>query len=165
LCGQSPAAGVVDVPGWVPADGVNPAISVTTRRDRSRLWTYTYRVSNRRSATQALVKLALVLDVAVISARAPDGWWAAAYNPPAALPGVTFGVKRAKDGSWTRAAPPGGPALVFVVVSRYGPGSVRYYARGEVPPLPVDRLESLARARLPDEQQDAVRGTTIGPVR
>jgi hypothetical protein len=166
LCGQSPAAGGVDVPGWVPADGVNPAIVVTTRRDGgTKLWTYTYRVTNRRSATQALVKLVLVLDGAVVSARAPGGWWAAAYNPPAALPGVTFAVERAEDGSWPGAAAPGGPALVFVVVSRYGPGSVRYYARGNVPPLAVDGLEPSARERLPDERRDAVRGATIGPVR
>lgn len=164
LSGQSPAPDSVNVPGWTPADRVRPSISVSVHQDRTtKLWTYTYRVSNQQSAAQALTKLGLVLKVSVESAKAPDGWWAAVYNPPAVVPGVTFAARQARDGSWPGAAT-GGQQVVFKIVSRHGPGSVEFYARGDPPPISLDTLDPVKQAQLPNEQQDALRGTTVGPV-
>src|SRR5437867_6534180 len=73
---QSPPADSVDVPDWVPADSVNPWIEVSAHQDpKAGFWRYIYRVYNRQPATQALIKLGLLLDAVVDSARAPGGWW------------------------------------------------------------------------------------------
>jgi len=164
LQGQSPDAAVVNVPGWTPADQVSPLITVGARQDpRTRLWSYTYRVSNGTTAGQVLIKLAFIISVPVESAKAPNGWWAATYNPPAALPGVTFAAKQDTAGSWPAAAAPGGSMLTFTIVSRHPPGTIEYYARGNASPISIDGLDAASQARLPDERQDAMRGTTIGP--
>jgi hypothetical protein len=164
--GQSPDAGYVKVPEWTPADGVSPSIEVTTSEDlRSKLWSYTYRVTNGPAARQALIKLVFIINVPVESAGAPNGWWVATYNPPAALPGVTFAAEQDDAGRWPAGAPPAGKTLTFTIVSRYGPGTVEYYARGDTPALAVEALDAAAQARLPDERQDARRGTAIGPAR
>ena len=166
LSGQSPDAAVVNVPDWTPADRVSPSIKVSTQEDlHSKLWSYTYHVTNGPAARQALIKLAFVINVPVESAKAPRGWWAATYNPPAALPGVTFAAEQDDAGSWPGGAAPGGKTLIFTIVSRHGPGTVEYYARGNVSPLSVEALDAAAQARLPDERQDALRGTAIGPAR
>jgi hypothetical protein len=165
VSGQSPPYQTVNVKGWVPADRVAPFITVQPVFNSSRkLWIYTYRVRNQSTASQSLIKLALVLNVSVESALAPGGWVAVTYNPPGALPGVTFAAEQSGNGSWPRAARPGGAGVVFRVVSRYGPGTVKLYARGDAPRIALEDLDAEERARLPDEQQDAWRGTTIGPV-
>ncbi len=166
LFGQSPDAAVVNVPGWTPADRVSPSIKVSIREDlRSKLWSYTYHVTNGPTAGQGLIKLAFIINVPVESAKAPNGWWAATYNPPAALPGVTFAAEQDDAGSWPGEAAPGGKTLTFTIVSRHGPGTVEYYARGSASPLSVEALDAAAQARLPDERQDAMRGTVTGPAR
>ena len=162
---QSPPVDSVKVPDWVPADSVNPLIEVSVRQDSSSgRWRYVYRVYNRQPATQALTKLGLLLHAAVDSVKAPDGWWTVTYNPPAMLPGVTFAARQAKDGSWPGAVLPGGSPIVLEIVSRAPPGPVRFYARGSAPPMSLDRLGPATQARMPNEQEDARRGETIGPV-
>ena len=162
---QSPSVDSVNVPEWVPADSVSLRIQVSTHQDtKSGYWRYVYRVYNRQPATQALTKLGFLLHAVVDSVKAPEGWWAVVYNPPAIVPGVTFAAKLAKDGSWPSAALPGGAPIVLEIVSRAPPGPVQFYARGSAPSVSLDRLGPATQARMPDEQQDARRGETIGPV-
>lgn len=162
---QSSSTDSVAVPGWVPADSVNPWIEVSSHKDpKSGFWRYIYRVYNRQPATQVLTKLGLLLHAAVDSAKAPDGWWTVVYNAPSMVPGVTFAAKQAADGSWPRAALPGGPPIVLEIVSRDPPGPVHFYARGGAPPISLDRLRPATQARMPSEQEDARRGETTGPV-
>src|SRR4030095_3415530 len=82
VSGQSPLIQTVDVKGWVPAARVAPSIRVDTFFNSTRkLWIYTYRVRNQPTASQSLIKLALILSVSVESAEAPDGWVAVTYSP------------------------------------------------------------------------------------
>jgi hypothetical protein len=164
--GQAPSRDTVAVVGWIPADGVRPDITVNvTRSAATGLWIYRYLVVNRATASQDLVKLVLVLNAPVISVSTPTGWHGLAYNPPGALPGVTLTAKRGPVGRWIRPVVPGGTPLRFEIVSRAGPGTVRYYARGGVPAMALDSLSHADRARVPDEEQDAIRDSTVGPSR
>lgn len=162
---QSPPPDSVKAPGWVPVDSVNPRIEVSVHRDpRGRFWRYIYRVSNRRPATQRLTKLGLLLDAVVDSAKVPNGWWAAIYNPPAMVPGVTFAADQGADDSWPKAATPGGHPVVLEIFSPSPPGPVRFYARGSTSPIVMDQVDETVQSRMPTEQEDARRGETVGPV-
>ena len=164
LSAQSPPSDSVRIPQWIPADSVNPHVDVACRRDpKTGTWRYTYRVSNRAPARQALTKLGLILAAAVDSTKTSAGWWSVVYNPPALVPGVTFGAEQAANGSWSHAAVPSGPPIILEVFSRAPPGPVEFYARGSTPPLALERLDPVARDRLPSEQSDARRGSTTGP--
>src|SRR5712691_10944833 len=84
----------VTYPGWIPADRVDPTITVNVTCDpATNLRTYAYTVANGSAARQDILELSLRFDgpqtANQIEVVPPPGWWAAAY-PGAAIPGATF---------------------------------------------------------------------------
>lgn len=162
----------VNYPGWIPSDRVSPTYTVTaTYSPTQLLWTYQYTVANGSSAEQALQNLGLRFNGPSQSVDQPPGWRGLDFNPPAFIPGVSFGARLPDSYSGTTAEEPGAARIFpgqqlegFVVTSAYPPGYARTYAQGfaPYPPAPAGFHEE---ANLPDDTTNTLRGFTLGPIR
>jgi hypothetical protein len=163
----------VNYPGWIPSDRVSPKYTVTVTYSPARLlWTYRYAVANGSSAEQALQDLWLRFNGPSRSVSQPPGWRGIDFNPPAVLPGVSFGARLPHSYSGKTAKEPGAARIFpgqqlegFVITSAYPPGYARTYAQGFAAyPVPTAGPYD-DDTNTPDDTTNAQRGFVLGPIR
>lgn len=167
----------VRLPGWVPADRVDPQVNSTVRCDsNSGTWTYGYSIGNGANGSQGIAELWLKFDSPSregVDLRSPPGWAGfIAAGEKLAIPGAFFHARLAQPRGRPEGAPIRRPAQIrpgqalngFGITSPNPPGLVRAYVRGfaPYPPISVERHGNLYLS-LPHDTTNSQRGWVIGP--
>ncbi|HEX2079100.1 MAG TPA: hypothetical protein VHG08_15355 [Longimicrobium sp.] len=166
-------------PGWVPADGVAPTLSVEVSYGHvPGMWRYRYTLANGAGAAQDIWQLGFRLGGWVAQVGTPAGWFPiadteATYDPAGpGIPGVEFlaDIPDTSPGDFyppsPHQVPPGSSLPGFEFHSPYPPGYVRAWAQGYAPvPFPPDpeRGDTIEPNPVPHDTLNAQRLTTIGP--
>ena len=152
-------------------------IPTTSQNKKTKIWTYSYKVTNSSSSQQPLWQFAIDYNPPISSITSPTGWASLKFadrntNGWAAIGGASFPVGQADDGSVPPSPyqiAPGASLSGFSFQSPNPPASVPDFALGFAP-LPAvtteddpDTLVDQCRSALGNFFDMAVRGVTMGP--